>query len=138
MESQYFIKKDKDGNYVIANNEGQKLFGLTCSVDDPCKNCNKCIKPLPIESPKPSVTSVMDKVKKALKNVSNTSSSMSTVKKVSIAIAVAICIAIFIFILSYYVFNSHHDRMETKRMNILNKLYPTTYNESTIGPESWE
>ena len=140
MESQYFIKKDKDGNYVIANNKGKKLFGLSCSVDDPCTNCDKCIKPLPIiESPKTevtSVTSVMDKVKKALKNVTNTSSSMSTVKKVFIAIAIGICIAIFIYILFYYVFNSHNNMTEKKRMNMLNNLVPTNYeNKSSSVPE---
>ena len=54
MESQYFITKDENGNYVIANSEsGEKLCGINCSVDDPCKNCDKCIRPVPGPVPVP-------------------------------------------------------------------------------------
>jgi len=52
MQSQYLITKDENGNYVIANSEdGEKLCGLNCSGDDPCKNCDKCVKPQPIIAP---------------------------------------------------------------------------------------
>ena len=52
MQSQYLITKDENGNYVIANSEdGEKLCGLNCSGDDPCKNCDKCVKPQPIITP---------------------------------------------------------------------------------------
>ena len=52
MQSQYLITKDKNGNYVIANSEdGEKLCGLNCSGDDPCKNCDKCVKPQTVIAP---------------------------------------------------------------------------------------
>ena len=52
MQSQYLITKDENGNYVIANSEdGEKLCGLNCSGDDPCKNCDKCVKPQPVIAP---------------------------------------------------------------------------------------
>ena len=48
MENQYVITKDGNGNYVILNSEsGEKLCGINCSVDDPCKNCDKCVMPTP-------------------------------------------------------------------------------------------
>ena len=64
MQSQYLITKDKNGNYVIVNSQdGEKLCGLNCSGDDPCKNCDKCTKPQPVLIPEvtpvliPEVTS---------------------------------------------------------------------------------
>ena len=52
MQSQYLITKDENGNYVIANSQdGEKLCGLNCSGDDPCKNCDKCVKQQPVIAP---------------------------------------------------------------------------------------
>jgi hypothetical protein len=82
MENQYFIKKNENGNYVIANKEGKPLFGLTCSLKNPCKKCKKCIKP--IKTP----------VMKSLKSVNKV-----LLDKVLIGISLAIGISIFIVIL---------------------------------------
>jgi hypothetical protein len=107
MENQYFINKNENGNYVIANKEGETLFGLSCSLKNPCKKCKKCINPKPNKPNKPiKPTSVMDKVTKALKSVNTVS--MSTTNKVVIGIAVVsiICIAIFIY---FYLDKNHKE-----------------------------
>jgi len=60
MQNQYLITKDENGNYVIASpiqsNDSksytlEKLCTLTCAGNDPCKNCDKCNKPTPVQVP---------------------------------------------------------------------------------------
>ena len=60
MQNQYLITKDENGNYVIASPVQsrdsksytlEKLCTLTCSGNDPCKNCDKCNKPTPVAAP---------------------------------------------------------------------------------------
>jgi hypothetical protein len=60
MQNQYLITKDENGNYVIASPVQssdsksytlEKLCTLTCSGNDPCKNCDKCNKPTPVAVP---------------------------------------------------------------------------------------
>jgi len=151
MENQYVITKDGNGNYVILNSEsGEKLCGINCSVDDPCKNCDKCVMPTP--PPVPPVPTLMPippvpisadpvmiaKFKRALRNVDavapptpknpfvNEKGTLNTLSIVLICVGV-LCLLLFM----YFLFKKHKKfKRSGKGYNMFGYKPSMSYNNS--------
>jgi hypothetical protein len=134
MQSQYLITKDANGNYVIANSQdGEKLCGLNCSGDDPCKNCDKCMKPQPVivptlipdvNPPEVPITSnpvMVAKSKRSISAANSTPNSMfineegklTTVSIVLIAVGV-----LLVFLAMYFMLKKYKKHRKFKRFHL--------------------
>jgi hypothetical protein len=123
MQNQYLITKDENGNYVIASPVQssdsksytlEKLCTLTCSGNDPCKNCDKCNKSTPVAAVPPiqvdpATLLAYLKQKNNQKNIKfvDTKGGLSTVSVVLIALGVLLLliVAFYLYKFLYKKFN---------------------------------
>jgi hypothetical protein len=126
MQSQYLITKDENGNYIIANSQdGEKLCGLNCSGDDPCKNCDKCMKPQPVIAPtlipEVPITSnpvILANFKNSISNPTpksmfiNEEGKLTTVSIVLIAVGV-----LLVFLAMYFMLKKYKKHRKFKRFH---------------------
>jgi hypothetical protein len=137
MQSQYLITKDENGNYVIANSEdGEKLCGLNCSGDDPCKNCDKCVKPQPVIAPTLMPTLMPDdvpavpitsnpvmvaKFKRSISTDNQTPKSMfinEEGKLTTLSIVLIVAGVLFVFFVMYFMLKKYKKHRKFKRFHL--------------------
>jgi hypothetical protein len=147
MQNQYLITKDENGNYVIASPVQssdsksytlEKLCTLTCSGNDPCKNCDKCNKPTPVAPPiqvDPATLLAYLRQKNGSKNGAqkniqfvDTKGGLSTVSVVLIALGVLLLLiaAFYLYKFLYKKFNKLLSKKEAR----------FDYNDSYIPEET--